>query len=200
MSWINNWLPFEVNEDVNLYDLIWRYTVRDTLLGLLNLVPGAVGVIMRLIVYKLAFRSAGSGLFIMENVSIKFPERIKVGNNVGINEFCWLSADGGIRIGDYVRIGPHVDIISFDHNYSDSSRTIKSQGKSTGKVVLEDDVWIGAGAIITKGVNVGEGAVIGAGSVVTEDVPEYAVVVGSPAQVIKYRGQDDEELSTNEEC
>lgn len=64
---------------------------------------------------------------------------------------------------------------------------IRDQGHEAGSIIIEDDVWIGANATILKGVTIGHGAVIGAASVVTSDIPEYAVAVGNPAKVKKYR-------------
>ena len=73
-----------------------------------------------------------------------------------------------------------------NHNYNDCTRTIKDQGISSKTIVIEDDVWIGANTVITAGVHIGQHVVVGAGSVVTKDVPEYSIVAGCPAKVIKH--------------
>jgi acetyltransferase-like isoleucine patch superfamily enzyme len=93
----------------------------------------------------------------------------------------------GIKIGDDVSIGPFCTIICFDHTFSDRSKPIRQQGYTGGKIVIEDDVWIGSHVVITKNVTIGRGSVIGAGSVVTHDIPAYSVAAGVPARVIRMR-------------
>ena len=72
-------------------------------------------------------------------------------------------------------------------NFQDINIPMKNQGIHTSPIIIEDDVWIGYGAVITKGVTIRKGAIIGANAVVTKDVPEYAIVGGVPAKIIKYR-------------
>jgi len=112
---------------------------------------------------------------------------IKIGDNTEINNFTKLDARGEIIIGNNVLIGPRVDIITYMHKYQDRDKLIKEQGDVVKDIIIEDDVWIGAGSIILAGVKIRKGAVIGAGSVVTKDVDEYSVVVGVPAKKIKER-------------
>jgi maltose O-acetyltransferase len=84
-------------------------------------------------------------------------------------------------------MGPHVSIYTYNHNYMGGD-TVPYDGKVIKKpVVIQEGVWIGGNTVIVPGVTVGRGAVIGAGSVVTRDVPEMAIVGGNPAGVIKYR-------------
>lgn len=73
------------------------------------------------------------------------------------------------------------------HNYIDKETPINQQGHTESSIVVEDDVWIGNGAMISGGVILHKGCVVGMGSIVTKDVPEYAVVAGCPARIIKYR-------------
>lgn len=110
---------------------------------------------------------------------------ITVGRNCLISEFNVLRGQGGITIGDNVYTAPHVQILAVNHVYSDPSRPIIEQGITAQGIVIEDDAWIGAGAIVLDGVHVGKGAVVAAGAVVSEDVPAHTVVGGVPAQVIK---------------
>lgn len=100
---------------------------------------------------------------------------------------------GEIRIGNDVRIAPHVMIIGANHRFDDLSRPIAKQGVERKSVVIEDDVWIGGRVNILAGVTVGRGSVVAAGAVVTHDVPPYSVVAGVPAKVIKTRKQEDAE-------
>jgi acetyltransferase-like isoleucine patch superfamily enzyme len=112
---------------------------------------------------------------------------IKLGKECGVSRFSILAGQGGLDIGDYVRIGPHVVIYAANHLYSDPETPVKYQGFSAKGVHINDDVWIGAGAIILDGVTIGKGSIIGAGAVVTKDIPPYSVAVGIPARVIKKR-------------
>jgi acetyltransferase-like isoleucine patch superfamily enzyme len=98
-----------------------------------------------------------------------------------------LGAGGGIQIGSHVLIGQSVNIHSENHIFQDGSRLISDQGVEYHGVTIGDDVWIGSKAAILDNVHIGQGAVIGAGTVVTRDIPPYAVAVGVPAKVIRYR-------------
>lgn len=93
----------------------------------------------------------------------------------------------GFEIGDNVRIAAQVVIIPMNHIYEDPDTPIWKQGIRAKGIKIEDDVWIGAGAKILDGVTIGKGSVIGAGAVVTDDIPPYSVAVGVPARVIKKR-------------
>ena len=112
-----------------------------------------------------------------------------VGDHVKINAGGYLSGEGGLIIGDYVLIGPNVCILSAGHEYTSTKKFIIEQPLTYGLIQIENDVWIGASSIILPGVKIGQGAVIGAGSVVSKNVPSYAVVVGNPGRVLKYRNQ-----------
>ena len=109
---------------------------------------------------------------------------MKIGNGVFINSNLLAMARGGITIEDGVQIAANVQLISNNHDpYDLSILTCKP-------VLIKEAAWIGAGATILPGVCVGRHAVVGAASVVTKDVPDYAVVVGNPARVIKYLDAD----------
>ena len=116
---------------------------------------------------------------------------------------CINNAVGDVIIGDYTRVGLHNTIIgpvnighhvnlaqgitvtALNHNFEDSEKRIDEQGVSTTPVVIEDDVWIGANAVILPGVRVGTHSVVAAGAVVTKDVPPHSIVAGIPAKIIK---------------
>jgi acetyltransferase-like isoleucine patch superfamily enzyme len=110
---------------------------------------------------------------------------IRIGCDSLIGEFNVIRGQGGVSIGDRVYTAPLVQILAVNHLYDDPSRPFIEQGITAQGILIEDDVWIGAGAIITDGVHVGRGAVIGAGAVVTHDVPAHTVVAGVPAKVVK---------------
>ncbi len=94
---------------------------------------------------------------------------------------------GQITIGSYVRIAPYVFILAANHRFADPDRPIHHQGLEFAPVTIEDDVWIGAHVVVVAGTTIGQGSVIGAGAVVTKDIPSYSIAVGVPAKVIRSR-------------
>lgn len=145
---------------------------------------------MRYLVLKIFAKKLKSS-YISDGVTVWFPHKLSIGRNSSLNQGCNLHALGGIEIGDNVRIACYTTIYSADHEYNQPGKAVKEQGYICGKIIIEDDVWIGARVNINKAVRVQTGAVIGGGSVVTKDVPAFAVVAGSPAQIIKYRNANE---------
>ncbi len=121
---------------------------------------------------------------------------ITIGRDSLIGEYSVIRGQGGVSIGDRVYTSPHAQIIAVDHVFADPQRPFTEQGITAQGIDIEDDVWIGSGAIITDGVRVGRGAVIAAGAVVTQDVPAHTVVGGVPARVIKEIRNDDTPQTT----
>ncbi len=110
---------------------------------------------------------------------------ISIGGDSLIGEYTVIRGQGGVRIGSRVYTSPLVQILAVNHVFDDPTRSFVEQGITAEGIVIEDDVWIGAGAIVTDGVHVGRGAVIAAGAVVTQDVPPHVVVGGVPARVLR---------------
>lgn len=110
---------------------------------------------------------------------------IKVGRGCLIGEYCIIRGQGGVTIGDRVYTSPFSQLIAVNHLFDDPTRPFVEQGITAEGIVVEDDVWIGAGAIVTDGVRIGRGAVVAAGAVVTRDVPAHTVVGGVPARLLK---------------
>ena len=115
--------------------------------------------------------------------TVRHSAKVVIGDHVGISG-CTISAGSSICIGDWVSIGSGAVISDGDAHPIDSEERRAGLGGATKPIVIEDDVFIGARAIILKGVTIGKGAVIGAGAVVTKDVPEFAIVAGNPARVV----------------
>jgi acetyltransferase-like isoleucine patch superfamily enzyme len=110
---------------------------------------------------------------------------IKIGRDSLVGEYSVIRGQGGVTIGDRVYTSPFTQIIAVNHVFEDPSRPFVDQGITADGIIIEDDVWLGAGAVITDGVRVGKGAVVAAGAVVTKDVPPHTVVGGVPAKEIK---------------
>jgi acetyltransferase-like isoleucine patch superfamily enzyme len=112
-----------------------------------------------------------------------------IGSNTYIGEYNNIRAGGGmIQIGDFCSISQHISIIASNHKFK-KEELIRNQpwDLENNFVVIKDDVWIGANSIILPGVTIGKGAIIGAGSVVNKDIPDFAIAVGNPVRVIRYR-------------
>ncbi len=124
-----------------------------------------------------------NAFFAADGGSISVGGMTSFNSNVHIN----ASVGGAIRIGGLCLIGPNVVMRTAGHRFDDPQRPIREQGHVVRDITIEDDVWIGAGAIILGGVHIGEGAVIGAGAVVVRDVAALAIAVGVPAKVIGSR-------------
>jgi acetyltransferase-like isoleucine patch superfamily enzyme len=107
--------------------------------------------------------------------------------HIGARTFIGISnvLIGPLQIGNDVIVAQHVVFSGLNHTYTDVNRPIKDQPTSFAEIVVEDEVWIGANAVITAGVRVGKHSVVAGGSVVTKDVPPYSIVGGNPARVLK---------------
>lgn len=112
---------------------------------------------------------------------------IKIGKSTYIGPYSCIAGPGHIKIGEDCMIASHAGIYANNHNFSDPSCTINSQGVTCKGIVIENDCWLGTGVKVLDGVTIGRGSVIGAGAVVTKDIPPYSVAVGVPAKVISQR-------------
>lgn len=195
-------------------------------------VPGALGFVLRKILYPRLLGQCGRNVVFGQNVVLRHPGKIRVGDNVVIDDNCLLDAkgstnhgitlgsgvfigrntilsckNGDIELGDRANLGFNCEVFSAsrvvlgadallaaycyviggDHDYSDVSKPVLSQGRSSAGVTIGDAVWMGAGAKILDGVTVGSHAIIGAGAVVRQDVPPYTVAAGIPARNLARR-------------
>lgn len=137
------------------------------------------------------FLHYGKNVRIEAGVGIAAPERLFLGDDVGISQKCEINAVGGCHLGRACQLGPEVMILTIDHQYVDGQSLPYDSVRLIKPVYVEDYVWIGARALLMPGVRIGEGAIIGMGSVVVQDVPPLAIVAGNPAQVLTYRSKPD---------
>jgi len=112
-------------------------------------------------------------------------DELSTGNHCTINPFAVVR--GRVSMGDHVRVGAHASILGFNHNHARLDRPIHAQGLSSRGIRIGEDVWIGSGALLLDGVTVGSHCIVAAGAVVTRDVPDWAVVAGNPARVLRDR-------------
>ncbi len=168
---------------------------RDILYGELELylfwfvksIPGIPGFLLRTLVAKLLFKQTAGMTYIQPNVVFVHTNRLRVGKSFCVNSGTYINAIGGIRVGDHVLLGPNVTVSSGMHPIEGRFPSISSRPSIPKPIVIENDVWIGANAVIMPGVTLAEGTVVGANSVVTKDTEPYSVVVGSPARKIRTR-------------
>ena len=113
---------------------------------------------------------------------------IHIGRDSLVGEYTVIRGQGGVHIGDRVYTSPLVQIMAVDHVFDDPSRSFTEQGITAQGITIEDDVWIGSGAVICDDVYIGQGAVVAAGAVVTEDVAPHTVVAGVPARLVRHIG------------
>lgn len=140
-------------------------------------------------IIKFRFKKVGIDFLIEGRCQLFNPHQIEIGDHVFLNNNVRLLAHGDatIKIGDYVMIGPDAYIFTRIHTFRKTSIPMRKQDDLHKSVVIEDDVWIGAQAIIMPGITIHKGSIVGAGAVVTKDVPAYTVVGGVPAKKIKNR-------------
>lgn len=139
---------------------------------------------------KRIFRVCGNNVTIEDNAFFGLGNTIEIGDNSGIGKNAYITNIGGggeVKIGKNVMMAPDVVILTKMHSYKRIDIPMLYQNTYSKKVIIEDDVWIGIRSIIMPGVKIGKGSIIGAGAVVTKDVPPYSIVGGVPAKIIKKR-------------
>ena len=158
---------------------------------LFNTWPGALGILLRNIMYAIFFKKKQGIIWVQPRVTIVESNKFVVGKNCGINSGCYINAKGSITFGNNVLVGSNVTISSGKHPIDGIEPPIFERPAHPLPIVIEDDVGIGANAVIMPGVTVKRGTVVGAGAIVTKDTEAYAVVVGAPAKVIRYRNEEN---------
>ncbi len=157
------------------------------ILALFRSTPGLIGVGIRYICVRSLARSCGNNVFIGAYTFLTYLENCDIGDHVSIREFCDIGALGGLSIGSNVSIASGAVILTTEHDYRQTTMSIRDAPTQIKPTTIEDDVWIGSRVGITAGVTIGQGSVIGIGAVVTKSIPPYSVAVGVPARVIHQR-------------
>lgn len=130
----------------------------------------------------------GDNTYIDHNVVIRlWGGKVIIGDRVYINSFCVLNGHSSLTIGNDVLIGMQVAIIPSNHVYKNKSLAINLQGIEDLPIIINDNVWIGSGAKILSGVEIGQGSIIGSNAVVNKKITDHKIAVGVPARIIKTR-------------
>jgi acetyltransferase-like isoleucine patch superfamily enzyme len=144
---------------------------------------------LKFFITRASLKKTGNHFRFGSNCTFSDHRKIEIGDNVFMGDYSVIAAIVPVKIGNNVMFGPEVMIMGGDHNMSvvgKPMRFVHSGGRNI-PIEIEDDVWIGARALILKGVKIGEGSVVGAGSLVTKPLPPYSVNVGSPCKTLRCR-------------
>ncbi|PHI31820.1 acyltransferase [Budvicia aquatica] len=172
---------------IKFFVLFLRFFPRFFLLALydfFSLVPTRIGVLARYILVSAQVKSIGKNVYIGRFVTIKNMYKLSIGDNVSIHEYSYLDACGNIYIGSEVSIAHGVSIISFEHSWKDSLKSIKYNNIIFKDIIINDDVWIGAGARILGGSILEHRTVVGSGSVFKLCGMKNSIYAGVPARKI----------------
>jgi len=164
---------------------IFPLSVKNFIYATVDYFPSLLGIYFRYILFKAISPQSGINIYIAKHVYLKNKHNIIIGDNVSIHEMCYIDGYGEITIGNNVSISHNVSIISFDHTYKEKDIPIKYNPSVSKKIIISDDIWIGAGSRILSGITINERSIIAAGSVVTKDVESYSIYGGVPAKKIK---------------
>lgn len=137
--------------------------------------------------WRHVLKSIGKNTQIMRGVEIIHPHRVSIGRDVYIGKNCAFYGYEEIFIGDNSLIARDTILLTRSHIFSQTDIPIRQQGYTSAPIIIADDVWIGARTTILPGVTIGRGSVIAAGSIVNKSVPEFTIVGGVPAKIIRQR-------------
>lgn len=225
----------QIYREMTVGDAGWgSWIYYEIVILLFGILPGALGLVLRRIFFKPLFAEVGRNVVFGRNMNIRQPSKIKIGNNVIIDDDCTLDGKGEVNqgilignnvtigrfsalvckdadiiIGSHVNIGTNVKIIAANkgkieignsidigsgchfsggsYDYADAAQLPSSQRIETKGIILKDLSWIGAGVIILDGVCIGTKTIIGAGAVVTNEIPANSIATGVPAKVARTR-------------
>ncbi|MDQ2777578.1 MAG: WcaF family extracellular polysaccharide biosynthesis acetyltransferase [Acidobacteriota bacterium] len=137
---------------------------------------------LRISLLRLFGAHVGAGVVIKPGVRVKYPWHLKIGNDCWLGEDCWIDNLTAVEMGSDVCVSQRAYLCTGNHDWSDPKF-----GLRPASIVLRDGAWVGAGALIAPGVVLGECAVAAAGSVVTENIPDFKIYAGNPAVFVRTR-------------
>jgi galactoside O-acetyltransferase len=177
------------------------------ILVIVSNIPTFIGIRIRYYVYRKLFKRSEGMFYISQGVTIKGFKNISIGANARFQAASYVHAidasltigkdfilgtnsrldavRGDIKIGDYCMIAPNCVLRPDNHNFERTDVPIMMQGYNIGEINMADDVWIGANSVILKDVTIGQGSIIAAGSVVTNNVKPWSIAAGNPAKIVK---------------
>lgn len=147
--------------------------------------PGYLGKLIRYVFLKNCLKKLGDNVVFGPGVHIKWPERITIGENVSVNEMCYLEGFGSITIGNDVAIAHATTIMTSNHSFKDTDKIIRLNPIIGEPIIIEDDIWIGCGVRILAGVHLKQRTVVAAGAVVNKSFDGHTLLGGVPARVLK---------------
>lgn len=156
-------------------------------LALFGGLPGRVGWLARGLAYRPFLKKAGWPVLFGERIKITEPWNMEVGAWSGIGHNGRANATGGITLGRWAAVTHGCVLNTISHVYDDPEANFRTQGIEVAPIVIEDEAWLGNGTYVMPGVTIGTRAIVAANSVVTKDVPPYAIVGGNPAKPIRRR-------------
>lgn len=182
-------------------------------IAILSAIPTEIGIQLRYFLYKPFFKRTKGKFRIDSGVTISGFQNIELGEGVqiqrnshifvlnaelklgykfflGINSQIYAVRED-ILIGDYCMIAPNCVLVSDNHCFENIEQPMMEQGFDIGKIVLEDDIWVGSNSVILKGVTIKKGSIVAAGGIVNKNVESYSIVGGVPAKLIKNRTKND---------
>jgi acetyltransferase-like isoleucine patch superfamily enzyme len=160
-------------------------------LGLCRGLPGYPGLAIRYVCVKRLAAECGDNVAIYPGVYLSDLDGLRLGSNIKIGEMCFLGAAGGIVIESDVSVAHASSILTEEHDYTQPG-SLRDTPLIFKPVTLRRGVWVGAGVKITAGVEIGEETAIGAGAVVTRDIPPRSVAAGVPARVLRARSEESQ--------
>jgi maltose O-acetyltransferase len=147
--------------------------------------------------YSGLLSAAGEGLRVGQDVRVYRPEMVSVGDSCylgdGVQLYPWNAT---ITLGNHVLVAAGARMITRKHGFAELDRPMADQGYTNAPIVIEDDVWIGFQSVILPGVTIGQGSIVGAGSVVTRDVAPHSIVGGVPARLIRVRSSGTQSVES----
>lgn len=164
-------------------------------LWFINGLPLGLGVRVRAWLLPRLLGGMGPHCIVQQGLRLTNPERVTIGAHCNFGQNVFITGGGGVRIGDWVGFGPDTKVWSVNHRFDDPDTPWQQQGWDLKPVVIEDDVWLGAGVFVMPGVTLGRGAIVSACTVVNKSIPPYAIVAGNPGRVVGWRKRPPAEAS-----